>query len=492
MNYNSFSVLFSQVLATYESQTSSLRLSDNKSKYFGKDPLDRDLEERGFISLSSHIYETTGKSIGGSTLYQSYYEEVRQYYEGKEKGDKEFGITPEKLSILQEYVQIGIERSWLKLPFRQVPPEGMGKFGIAPSPLLREYYDSRWYLYIYFEYPVRENPIVGKPKTVFIWGVGRMLMNIDRQGKVYIENFNQVDGRSIPMPNYIGTMEEEEDGIVGFQMRTQRTNETSLHIKWMINRRGIFPFGLGSYINRDSEDHLIAGTIVFEKVNVNEGEQISPKADFFQVGSEKYSTLEDGIRDYLRDRRHNYLNIPKGINSQDRLFAWLEEKRRENYRRPDRYRNFKYDVFIASPITALNQAEREELQQWIAAIKSVLKESRGMERVYFAGQDLEDLGAMWQDAYVGRTEVLSQIAQSRYFMLVYPNNMISSSLIETGWALGIRKPAIVFCHYRADLPTLLGSSKIVQKLVAIHNYTYETLEDILTVLRADPDLFDWD
>jgi hypothetical protein len=122
--------------------------------------------------------------------------------------------------------------------------------------------------------------------------------------------------------------------------------------------------------------------------------------------------------------------------------------------RPVQPFKLQYDVFLASPMAALEEegayaAQRAE----IAAIKDALRAHSSIGKIYDAGEKIT--GAKWDPKDTAAEVDLEALRHSRYFLLIYPTRLASSVLFEAGYALGMGKPSVYVARKAEALPYLM-------------------------------------
>jgi len=481
MKVSEFSSIWTLVLRVFEASEKSYPYQENKSIYFGKEV---PINPGGKISLREHIKELVGKTISGSTLYQSYHNVVIKYLNGEEE---DTSIDPQKLDILQAYIQKGIELYNLKIPKYLVKDQtGIQR---PVSTKLNLFANTHWYIYQYDEYKSMEQTFGQRQRVVGIWGISQSVLHIDESLHAEIETYKHTSMGQISNSDYTGVATPDENAILEMVFKTKRTDENKLHIKTIINRGSLFPLSLGSYLSADHEGYLKAGTVVLEQLD---DEQIPlAKPRFYQGNTPEYLELDFYIRTYLKDRQYNYIKIPTGISAKPDLVEWLDNKQMERLKQPDKYQNYLYDVFIAAPGSTLSIEQFKGLNDTVYKLMDVLREYRYFNKVFYNSLNYDDQKLIWQQTEVQKNQVLSNIDSSRYFMLIYPERVISSSLVETGWALGSNKPTIIFYRKGSQLPQILMQHHLIRNMVSVKVIEFDELEDILDCVKTLPDLFDW-
>jgi len=115
-----------------------------------------------------------------------------------------------------------------------------------------------------------------------------------------------------------------------------------------------------------------------------------------------------------------------------------------------------FELFIAAPMSALGNDEayaigRKNILELIDRLSSV----HGLDPVYYAGATISG-----QAAFTGETTALRRdleaLRNSRLFVLVYPSKIVTSALVEVGYALALRLPCLLLVRDKDDLPYLLN------------------------------------
>ena len=491
--------LISQAISVYKDMGVNRRQAfpfTNKSILFGHTSTKRDERVESLdspISMKAHILEVTGKEISGSTLYQTLYIWVKDHFDGKDV-EREKKVKASTIEALEEYIRIGA-----KVKEEEVAnsPGGLEEAGAPASSgvdlpqHLQDYIGTTWYVYSYEEYLAKELRPGSVERLSFVWGLGRSVLRINHPNDITITNFQSDGSLDINNSNYRGTLSlnlENFTDIIGINLYSDPERDKYLHVRML---RSVGPqsgLKLGAYMNRGTKNELVSGSLVFELLR---DASVSPEPRFLRGMSEEYRQVDRTICRFLAKKQLNHLSIPSNISGSKSLYEWVERERRENMIFPDRYMNFEYDAFIAAPFTDLADTERQELEATIDEIKSTMAESLGLRNIYSALGGPDDHRSFWDDRLVISSEVLNRIRRSRYFILIYPQKVVSTSLIETGWALGSKKPVIVFYKDINDLPSVLKKPRYVRHLVSVHLAQFQEYSDIVETIRQDRFLFDW-
>lgn len=114
-----------------------------------------------------------------------------------------------------------------------------------------------------------------------------------------------------------------------------------------------------------------------------------------------------------------------------------------------------YDVFLATPMSSIvEDVDYAVHRNGIIHIMKVLKEECRVESVYFAGTAINSKKDFTPEN-LALQEDLVALSKSKLFFLIYPEKVVSSALVEAGFAIALKKPSLIFAKKRSDLPYLL-------------------------------------
>jgi hypothetical protein len=119
----------------------------------------------------------------------------------------------------------------------------------------------------------------------------------------------------------------------------------------------------------------------------------------------------------------------------------------------------RYDVFLSSPMAAFTEAEEYTRDRdKVMKVIEVLRRECRFESVFYAGRDIQSM-ADFDPVNLSIDQDFQALVESRYFVMLYPRSIVSSVLVEAGWALALGKPCIFFVAKRGDLPFLLRQAE---------------------------------
>lgn len=123
-------------------------------------------------------------------------------------------------------------------------------------------------------------------------------------------------------------------------------------------------------------------------------------------------------------------------------------------------RTFKYDIFISYPIKAIIDInEKKELEEVILRTKDSLTKQYQKLKIFASIDDKDESGKKLTQ----ETLNFDALRGSKCFILIYPNEVASSVLIEAGCALGLDKRTIIFTKDERQLPYLIRIKARISK-----------------------------
>lgn len=148
---------------------------------------------------------------------------------------------------------------------------------------------------------------------------------------------------------------------------------------------------------------------------------------------------------------------------------------------------FAYDVFLSTPMAAYSsdaeyQADRTQYKKLFDSLKQDSDLS-----VYWAAEKIESMSDF--DALdVSVLDDLKALAQSRYFVLIYPRKLASSVLFEAGYALALNRFSHYFVRDHNDLPFLMGELAGSNPNVRIHTaHDWKDYDDLAEKMKKYKD-----
>lgn len=143
---------------------------------------------------------------------------------------------------------------------------------------------------------------------------------------------------------------------------------------------------------------------------------------------------------------------------------------------------YKYDLYIASPMAAWAKPDQYKSDRSNALrIAEAFRKECSFETIFYMGRNIKSM-ADFDAPDMGVKEDLQIVKDSKHFVLLYPEKLASSVLVETGWALALRKPSIYFVRDRKDLPFLLRQAAQAFPNVRIYD-SYTSEDEVIRLIH---------
>ena len=142
----------------------------------------------------------------------------------------------------------------------------------------------------------------------------------------------------------------------------------------------------------------------------------------------------------------------------------------------------KFDLFVSAPMASFSS--NQEFQSSRASVSDVvrdLKNSCGFNKIFYAGAEITSFKD-FEQANLSVIQDFDALYNSQYFLMFYPESLVTSALIELGWAMAFNKPIIIFIkEEREKLPFLMQNLDSAYKNIQI--YRYKTSSDVHNVFN---------
>lgn len=142
-----------------------------------------------------------------------------------------------------------------------------------------------------------------------------------------------------------------------------------------------------------------------------------------------------------------------------------------------------YDVFLSSPMAAFSDDEEyKHDRKGVLSIVDTLQDKCKFNAIFYAGRYIDSVDNFDAEDISIQTDYKA-LSESSYFVMLYPKKIVSSVLVEAGWALALRKPSIYFVHDRDDLPFLLKEAAMAYPRVKV--YEEDNIDDIVKLIEQN-------
>jgi len=333
---------------------------------------------------------------------------------------------------------------------------------------LKEYYNTKWWFYSYLH-----AQSIGNHKDV----ISKAILHISENGNVELQNINMENST-----DYVGILELLENQVnIVFHLRTKHTHEKNLIINVFIGEGRVYPIATGLYQNIDLKGAVVGGTVIMELIPSNlPAEQLF--TDYYELGSEKCKTqLNPLVRQFLASKTQNYIKVTTGLVTYDNIHDFLKknEIRRKTYVHEGDY---DYDIFISSPMKSLDDQHYTSLRNDIINMIDKLKSACQFDQIYYAGMNLDSQEKFYLPWVTFRVN-MAALERSKYIVLIYPEKVVSSVLIEIGWAVKSSKPCLLFVKNRKDLPHIMQQGGEIDDYTNIRILEYTDNSHILKIIE---------
>jgi hypothetical protein len=140
-----------------------------------------------------------------------------------------------------------------------------------------------------------------------------------------------------------------------------------------------------------------------------------------------------------------------------------------------------YDVFVSCPMSSVSGAEYDNLYRTVDSFCRVVEESGSVTycamRKAATSSDLEP-------EYIAAETDFSALKASRNFVMVYPQSVMSSCIVEAGYALISGMPSTYFVRNDEDLPYMLRGA--VEAFSNVSRVRYRAEGDIVDFFTRFP------
>lgn len=140
------------------------------------------------------------------------------------------------------------------------------------------------------------------------------------------------------------------------------------------------------------------------------------------------------------------------------------------------------DVYLASPMASLTDVDYLRERQTALRVKEAILAAFRVGTVFYAGEHLHT-SADFEDADVALRVDIARLQRCRVFVMIYPEALASSVLVELGYAMAYGKPAIYFVRKRESLPFVLRSVSQVFRRILVFQYKDE--EDLIRIIEEN-------
>lgn len=140
-----------------------------------------------------------------------------------------------------------------------------------------------------------------------------------------------------------------------------------------------------------------------------------------------------------------------------------------------------HDVFVSCPMASLKGDEYQAMRQTVKDLLGAMRKAG--YRAYCAAEKLVDQNAFDPEGVAAEHD-LEILRTSRNFVMIYPQKLVSSCLLEAGHALASGKPSMYFVHTDDDLPYMLRGA--IERINIVRRTLYKDAADIVAHFKRYP------
>lgn len=180
--------------------------------------------------------------------------------------------------------------------------------------------------------------------------------------------------------------------------------------------------------------------------------------------------------------RGSHTEIVKPKNkTQDGMYSWVKSNIEQCAKR------YKFDVFIAAAMAGHDTDEEyQKSRNDVLLVIKQLEEKCNVHNIYYAGQKLKSKKKF--EAKSLSLEIdMNALRSSRYFLLLYPQKLVSSVLFEAGIALALGIPSVYFVKDRKNLPFLMEQAGQADIKPGVKIYECNDIDTIINYIDRHKD-----
>jgi hypothetical protein len=137
---------------------------------------------------------------------------------------------------------------------------------------------------------------------------------------------------------------------------------------------------------------------------------------------------------------------------------------------------YEYDIFLSSPMSAFSSdSEYKKERSNILKIIDTMMSVWNVKKVYYAGESFSS-NTKFDASILSLKYCIDALDKSKCFVMIYPQQLVSSVLVEAGYAIAKKMKSIYFVKNKNDLPYILRDSLVEQHSPIV--WEYKSLADI--------------
>lgn len=205
-----------------------------------------------------------------------------------------------------------------------------------------------------------------------------------------------------------------------------------------------------------------------------------------ELRRQQKKTIGKATLDRFREAEERLENHPSSdgrgwLNSRGEIQGALSEQRVQvsvAYPILDGFQHV--DVFLAAAMDALTNEEYAEHRNDVRQVAEEIRQIPGCRGVFYAGETRANKDQFTEPRTALRGN-LAILVRSRAFVMIYPRPLASSTILEAGFALLMRKSSLILVQRGTQLPFLLQEAHLVFPFVEI--VEYGDIEELMSFIR---------
>ena len=142
---------------------------------------------------------------------------------------------------------------------------------------------------------------------------------------------------------------------------------------------------------------------------------------------------------------------------------------------------YEWDVYLAVPMDSLGERYAGQRPRVLQLLET-LREFPECSRVYYAGESLPTPDD-YDDEAIALRDCMAHLRRTKFFLMIYPDKLASSVILEVGIALVLRIPGVIFYREWRDLPYLLRGVRSV--FPAMHTCRYTSFANLQKLVQDE-------
>ena len=169
--------------------------------------------------------------------------------------------------------------------------------------------------------------------------------------------------------------------------------------------------------------------------------------------------------DYLKSGYEPIIVFTAGMSAIISSFLWTFFNKKDIV-----FEKKEYDIFISAPMTSFNEAKYDEIHKLSESVSDAITKHTNVKKIYSGLLKFKSINDIEDETAAAKND-FQKISSSKKFILIYPEKIVTSCLVEIGYAICLNLPCILFVRDRDDLPYNLKELGQIKNNVLIYIYS---------------------